>query len=107
MDKDKLSKKTKKTVGIIGGMGPDATVDLFSKIIKLTDANSDQENIHLIIDNNTSIEDRSNYILYNDNNPEEKLKKTAVKLQDYGVDFIAMPCNTAHYFYDSIQESLN
>jgi len=103
----KVGKKMKKTVGIIGGMGPDATVDLFSKIVKYTDANSDQENIHLVIDNNTSIKDRSSYILNNDNSPEEELKKTALKLQGYGVDFLAMPCNTAHYFYDSIQQSLN
>src|SRR6056297_3631983 len=96
----------KKTVGIIGGMGPDATVDLFSKIVKYTDANSDQENIHLVIDNNTSIKDRSSYILNYDNSPEEELKETALKLQEYGVDFLAMPCNTAHFFHDSIQQSL-
>ncbi len=96
----------KKIVGIIGGMGPEATVDLVNKIIHYTDAQSDQEHIHMVIDNNTSIKDRSNYIINNIDSPEEELIETAVKLENYGVDFIAMPCNTAHYFYNKIQKSL-
>jgi aspartate racemase len=96
----------KKIVGIIGGMGPEATVDLVNKIIHYTDAQSDQEHIHMVIDNNTSIKDRSNYIINNNNSPEEELIETAVRLENYGVDFIAMPCNTAHYFYTKIQKSL-
>lgn len=96
----------KKIVGIIGGMGPEATVDLVNKIIHHTDAQSDQEHIHMVIDNNTSIKDRSNYIINNIDSPEEELIETAVKLENYGVDFIAMPCNTAHYFYNKIQKSL-
>ncbi|MDW7668012.1 MAG: amino acid racemase [Bacillota bacterium] len=97
------NKSIKKTVGIIGGMGPEATSDLFEKIINFTDANSDQEHIHLVIDNNTDINDRSHYILNKENSPEKELIKTAQKLEKYGVDFIAMPCNTAHYFYEKIQ----
>ncbi len=96
----------KKTVGIIGGMGPEATSDLFKKIIYFTDANSDQEHIHLVIDNNTNINDRSYYILNKQNSPEKELIKTAQTLEKYGVDFIAMPCNTAHYFYEKIQLSV-
>jgi aspartate racemase len=97
----------KKIVGIIGGMGPEATVDLVNKIIHYTDAQSDQEHIHMVIDNNTSIKDRSNYIINNIDSPEEELIETAVRLENYGVDFIAMPCNTAHYFYESIDNSVN
>lgn len=107
MNNNKSDKKQKKTVGIIGGMGPEATADLFEKIIYFTDANSDQEHIHLVIDNNTSIKDRSYYILNKKNSPEEELIKTAQNLEKYGVDLIAMPCNTAHYFYEKIQLSIN
>ena len=52
-----------KTIGIIGGMGPLATVDLFGKIVNLTDAKCDNDHIHILIDNNTYIPDRTSYIL--------------------------------------------
>lgn len=48
-----------KTVGIIGGMGPEATLDLFYKIIKATPAKKDQDHIHIIIDNFPQIPDRN------------------------------------------------
>ena len=48
-----------KTLGIIGGMGPAATVDLFAKILAATDAATDKENIPILIDNNTAIPDRT------------------------------------------------
>lgn len=91
-----------KTIGIIGGMGPLATVDLFKKIVTLTEAEGDNEHIHIIIDNNTEIPDRTRHILNNGENPENHLIKSAVKLEMMGADVIIMPCNTAHYFYDSI-----
>ncbi|MHB8062185.1 MAG: cysteate racemase [Ruminiclostridium sp.] len=91
-----------KTIGIIGGMGPMATASLFKKIITITQADSDQEHIHILIDNNTEIPDRSSYIIGNGENPLEKLIKSAKVLEASGVDFLIMPCNTAHYFYKDI-----
>ncbi|KAJ51764.1 aspartate racemase [Clostridium tetanomorphum] len=91
-----------KTVGILGGMGPKATVDLFNKIVDFTDAESDQEHIHIIIDNNVNIPDRTRFILGDGENPITELIETAVKLENNGADFIIMPCNTAHYFYDKL-----
>ena len=57
-----MSKKTK-TVGILGGMGPLATADLFQKIILHTRADCDQEHLHILVDNTTNIPDRTNAIL--------------------------------------------
>lgn len=91
-----------KTLGIIGGMGPFATQCLFKKIIMYTDAKSDQEHVHIIIDNNTTIPDRTSYILGKGENPEIYLVKSAIKLEMANADFIIMPCNTAHFFYSSI-----
>lgn len=96
-----------KIVGIIGGMGPLATVDLFNKIVTLTDAEKDNEHIHILIDNNTEIPDRTDYIINNGKNPEKFLIKSAVKLELMGADFLIMPCNTAHYFYDKIIPYIN
>ena len=97
----------KKTLGVIGGMGPLATVKLFEKIVLLTDAQSDQEHVHMIIDNNTLISDRSTYILAGGEDPRDELVSSAKKLQEMGADFLIMPCNTAHYFYDEIVDNIS
>lgn len=91
-----------KVVGVLGGMGPQATVDFFQKVINCTRANRDQEHIHLIIENNPKIPDRTSYILGEGESPLKHLVSSALKLQFMGADILAMPCNTAHYFYDDI-----
>ena len=92
-----------KTLGIIGGMGPLSAVKLFERIVLLTDANCDQEHLRIFIDNNTSIPDRTDYILGNiSDDPREQLIQSAQKLQAIGADYLAICCNTAHYFYSSL-----
>lgn len=92
----------RKTIGILGGMGPLATCDLFSKIIQITDASCDQEHVRICIDNNTEISDRTNAIIRHGKDPVPEMVKSAVRLQSFGADVLIMPCNTAHYFYDRI-----
>lgn len=92
----------KKTIGIIGGMGPLATSDLFRKIVEVTDAKSDQEHVRVCIDNNTEIPDRTAAILSGGRDPVPEMAKSAVRLEGMGADVLIMPCNTAHYFYDRI-----
>ena len=70
----------KKTIGIIGGMGPLATADLFKKIVINTKASTDQEHIKILIDNNTEIPDRTSAIIHNEKNPLPQLIKSAVLL---------------------------
>lgn len=94
-------------LGIMGGMGPLATADLFQKIIELTDAATDKEHLHVIIDNNTQIPDRTEYIIGSGEDPRVEMIRTVVKLETMGVDYIAIPCNTAHYFYDDIVKHTN
>ncbi|MFZ5969827.1 MAG: aspartate/glutamate racemase family protein [Bacillota bacterium] len=96
-----------KTLGIIGGMGPLATVKLFEKIVTLTDARSDQEHIRILIDNNTFIPDRTSYLVGIGEDPREQLIDSAKKLESAGADFLVMPCNTAHYFYNDILQQIN
>lgn len=92
----------RKTIGILGGMGPLATCDLFSKIIQITDASCDQEHVRICIDSNTEISDRTNAIIHHGKDPVPEMVKSAVRLQSFGADVLIMPCNTAHYFYDRI-----
>lgn len=95
------------TLGIIGGMGPLATAYLFNQIIGLTEAKCDQDHIHVLIDNNTEIPDRTDYLLHGGQNPLGKLVESAKLLEASGADFLIMPCNTAHYFYNDIKKEIN
>lgn len=97
----------KKTVGIIGGMGPGATALLFQKLIDYTDAKSDAEHMHIIIDNNTAIPDRTTAILKGENTPALYIVESGKKLEMCGAELLLIPCNTSHYFYDDIQEQLS
>ena len=94
-------------LGIMGGMGPASTCDLFKKIIDLTPANKDQEHLHIVIDSNVEIPDRTAYILGQGENPVSEMKKSIERLEMMGVDYIAIACNTAHYFYDELIKHTN
>lgn len=97
----------KKTIGIVGGMGPLATADLFSKIILNTAAETDRDHIHIIVDNNTNIPDRTSAILYGGPDPLPEIKKSAETLKTMGADFILLPCNAVHYYYDRIAATID
>lgn len=92
----------KKSIGIIGGMGPLATCDLYRKIIQVTTASCDQDHIRVCIDGNTKIPDRTEAILHGGENPVSEMIKSALRLEGMGVDVLIMPCNTAHYFYSHL-----
>lgn len=96
-----------KTIGILGGMGPLATIDLYKRIILRTKANKDQDHIHVIIDSNTKIPDRTQCIISNGKSPLNEMIKSAHKLEKAGADFLIMPCNTAHYFYNELIRNID
>lgn len=96
-----------KKLGVIGGMGTAATIDFFTKVMLITDAKSDKENLHIVVDNNSQVPDRTAYIFDNSkHSPLPQLIKTAKDLEKIGCDFLAMPCNTAHYFYSDIIKNI-
>ena len=90
-----------KSIGIIGGMGPAATADLMKKIIDMTDASCDQEHIHMLIDSNTNIPDRTAAILHGGEDPVPEMLASARRLEGAGADFLIMPCNTALFYISS------
>ena len=95
----------KQTLGIIGGVGPLATMFIGEMIVRRTKAKADQEHVHTIIDNDTTIPDRTAYILDpTKENPVPILIEDAKKLASIGADIISIPCNTAHTFYDQLAE---
>ncbi len=94
---------TKKTIGILGGMGPLATADLFHKIISLTAADCDGEHVRVYIDSNSAIPDRTAAILGQGPDPFPAMRDSLRKLESCGADCVIMPCNTAHYFLPRLQ----
>ncbi len=90
--------------GILGGMGPEATLECFKSIINQTPAKTDQEHLPVIIDNNPQIPDRTEAILHDGVSPVPLLQRSARRLESAGADFIIIPCNTAHYFIDKIEK---
>lgn len=94
----------KKILGIIGGVGPLATMLIGEMIVRRTKAKKDQEHVHTIIDNDTTIPDRTAYILDSTKeNPVPVLQRDTRKLISYGAEVICIPCNTAHSFYEEMQ----
>lgn len=96
-----------KIVGIIGGMGPEATVDLMARIIKVTPAVDDVDHIRMIVDNNPKVPSRIKALIDgNGESPIPYLQEMARRLESWGVDFLAMPCNTAHHYHLDIQKAV-
>ena len=94
-------------VGVLGGLGPKATAYFMDLVIDNTKASCDQDHIDMIVYNHASIPDRTSYILGNSNdNPVPYLIKDAKMLESLGCNYLVMPCNTSHFMYDEIQESI-
>ena len=85
---------SKKVIGILGGMGPLATADLFQKITLHTVAACDQAHPRVCIDSNTDIADRTAALLHGGEDPVPEMIKSAKRLESIGADFLIMPCNT-------------
>ena len=95
-----------KIVGVIGGLGPEATLDFFGKVLRATTAAKDQDHLHLIIDNNPGTPDRTNAVSGNGPSPAPSLARTALRLEQAGAEVLVMVCNTAHAFSSAITDAV-
>ncbi|MBR6459841.1 MAG: aspartate/glutamate racemase family protein [Actinomycetaceae bacterium] len=96
-----------KILGIIGGVGPLATWDLAKQVTHFTQAETDQEHIRILIDSNTSIPDRTQAILHGGPSPVPQILESARLLEKAGADFLAMPCNTGHYYHAEVAQAID
>jgi len=94
------NRNTTKTVGILGGLGPEATARFFKLIIDNTAAKKDQEHLKIIILDNPSVPDRTAAILYHGPSPLPSLQDGLKFLEKAGADLAVIPCLTAHYYFD-------
>jgi aspartate racemase len=95
---------SRRIVGVIGGMGPEATVDLYREIIRLTPAKRDQDHITVLIYSNPEVPDRTKAILEGGEDPLPHLIHTATVLEQAGAGLLIAPCNAAHYYLPRLQE---
>lgn len=96
-----------KKLGVIGGLGPIATAYFYELIIRMTNARKDQEHMEMIIYSKPAIPDRTEYILgRSKDNPVYPMQEIGKALVDLGAEYIAIPCITAHYFYNMLSESI-
>lgn len=99
---------TEQRLGILGGMGPQATQDFYQRILDRTDAACDQEHLPTFILSDTRMPDRTAAILGGDaESCYSRLLADARTLEQVGCTAIAIPCNTSHYFADRLQEELS
>lgn len=94
--------QVQKTAGVLGGMGPEATVDFMAKVIALTDADRDQDHVRMLVDHNPRVPNRQDAILHGGEDPGPVLAQMAARLEAGGADFLVVPCNTAYVFEDAI-----
>ena len=95
-------------LGVLGGLGPMSSVYFYELLTRHTEASSDQEHLDIIISSHATTPDRTGYILGSqEENPLPVMAEDAKKLEAYGADVIAIPCNTAHYFYNEIRSAVS
>ncbi len=102
-----MSKITSKTVGVLGGLGPAATLDFYAKVIALTPAARDQDHLHLIIDSNPAVPNRNEAVAGTGPSPGPALVAMAERLERAGADFLVMVCNAAHAYQGDIEAAVS
>lgn len=91
-----------RTVGVLGGMGPQATVDFLDKVLRASRATTDQDHVRMLVDINPQVPDRNEAVAAGSREPGRVLGGMASGLERAGADFLVMPCNTAHAFQSEI-----
>ena len=95
-------------LGVLGGLGPMATAHFMKLVIDMTDAETDQQHLPMVVYNMPMIPDRTAYILDNTKeNPLPKMLEIGKELNRQKVSCIAIPCITAHYFMDKLQAEIS
>ena len=98
---------SERIVGVLGGMGPEATVVFLERMISLTQAKCDQDHVRVLIDNNPKIPDRTTAILADGEDPLPSMITAAKGLESSGADFIVIPCNTAHHWLPQLRQAIS
>ncbi len=100
--------KNRTLLGILGGLGPMATVYFYEMLTSHTKAERDQDHMDIIISSRATTPDRTAFIVgESEISPIGVMIEEGKRLRDFGAELISMPCNTAHYFYDELTSALD
>lgn len=100
------SSRPELAVGVLGGMGPQATVDFLAKLVEATPVASEQEHLRVLVDSNAKVVDRNQAIAGTGPSPGPQLAAMARGLEEAGAGFLVMACNTAHAFEADIRHAV-
>ena len=89
-------------VGVLGGMGPDATIDFMARVVAHTPSDRDQDHIRMLVDQNPRVPSRQMAMRGEGENPGPVLAEMATRLEDCGAEFLVMPCNAAHAWKNDV-----
>jgi len=95
-----------KVLGIVGGLGPLATVAFYATVVRETEAARDQDHLHVLIDSDPSVPDRTAFLLGRGGDPRPRLKEIGHRLKAAGAEVLVMPCNTANVWRAEISEAV-
>ena len=96
-----------KIIGVVGGMGPEATLDLYAEILRATPAQKDQDHLRVIIDSNPKVPDRTAAMIGEGEDPVPAMAMSCRAVQRAGADFVIIPCISAHHFLDELQDQID
>lgn len=103
-----MEKSKGKLLGILGGLGPMSTVYFYEMLTSMTEADCDQDHIDIVISSRATTPDRTAFITgASDDDPLSVMVPDAKRLVSFGAEIIAIPCNTAHYFYDRLASEID
>lgn len=101
------TKPEPRVVGVLGGLGPEATLDFYAKVLALTTAERDQDHLHLLIDSNPKVPNRNDAVAGTGPSPGPAMAAMAAGLERAGADFLVMVCNAAHAFQKDIEAAVS
>lgn len=93
-------------VGVLGGMGPLATIDFMHKVLRATPAETDQQHVPMVVSSIPQVPDRTEAFRGEGASPLDAMLASGHRLADAGAQLIVMPCNTAHLWFDDVQRAL-
>ena len=93
-------------LGVLGGVGPAATVDFLDKLVKISKADRDQDHIKIVLEQNPQILDRTDSLIADGEDPTIAILSACRTLEKGGAHAIAIPCNTAHAFVERVQKHI-
>lgn len=97
-----------KTIGVLGGMGPESTAELLVRITRATPVEVEQDHHRVVIDSNPRIPNRTEALLTGNHAPVvDALTATARYLEQAGAQVLGIPCNTAHAFVDAVRQAVS